>query len=134
MPGLRLAAVGLLLGWHQLTQGQPVSKPDSTQVRQAGYYRAFDISRQNTTDQDDQARVNSDFVRDIELITAGGYGGCRPAPRGLPGRTGGPTPGRGRENAPPPGGSIFPTIAGEKHRPTASQHKTPLNRRPYGRG
>ncbi len=41
-------------------------------MRQSGYYRAFDIGRQNTPDQDRDARVNSNFVRDIELIASGG--------------------------------------------------------------
>ena len=41
-------------------------------MRQSSYYRAFDMGRQNTPDQDREARVNSNFVRDIEMIAAGG--------------------------------------------------------------
>ncbi len=41
-------------------------------MRQAGYYRAFDISKQNTPDQDHAVTINADFIRDIETLTMGG--------------------------------------------------------------
>ena len=41
-------------------------------MRQAGYYRAYDISKQNTPGQDEAVNVNADFIRDIETLTMGG--------------------------------------------------------------
>ncbi len=41
-------------------------------MRQAGYYRAFDISKQNTPGQEQAVTINADFIRDIETLTMGG--------------------------------------------------------------
>ncbi len=41
-------------------------------MRQAGYYRAFDISKQNTPGQEQVVTINADFIRDIETLTMGG--------------------------------------------------------------